>query len=775
MCMSHRPTIIPRALMILAVCLLGDSSAAGAAVAQQQRAIFELVVNQVAKDQIAAVLIADEVWVPVNTLEDAGVRKFTGERKALYGRSFVRLGSLAPRIVYELDERELLLRITVQPDHLAGTKVSLATGAPAGIVYSRATSGFMNYALDWSGGNSYGAFVDAGLSAGGALANSTFIRGTNGSFARGQTSVTIDDRHRLRRWILGDSFANTGLLGGAIFLNGVSLSREYDVDPYFMRYPSADMAGAVMSPSTLEVYVNNRLVAREQLAPGRFDLRSLPISSGRADTRLVLRDAFGREQELVSSFYLATGGLAAGQQDYRYSLGYRRRNESASSWDYTTPAFLARHRFGLNDSVTAGARAEISGHLFSGGPLVNIRLPIGELEVAAGYSRRESLHGGAASVRYSYVSAPLNVAAAVRFVGRDYATLGTLNTPSSPRWDAGLSAAVPVGARGSLTMRHELARRQDDSGGSTTSMLGSMRVSGRTYLSVTGTNDWRDHLSGFQLSAGLGIVLGPRTGATISQTLGNGEHHGSVDLQRSLPAGTGFGYRVSGDVGNAYGNSGVQFQGPYGRYDLTHDRVQGAQTTTLRASGGVVAIGGGVYATRSVQDGFALVQVPGVSRVRAYASYQEVGRTNKNGNLLVPGLLPYYGNSLSIADQDIPLDRTVEATQRIIAPPFRGGALVKFPVRQMQNSTGRVLLVRGTERVVPVYGQLTVTVGNLTYESPVGRRGEFYLENVPVGRYKASVLFQQRTCEFSVTIASAAGKTVDLGLLECVVPGASSR
>ena len=257
--------------MVLAMCVSWGSLAASATVPQQQRAIFELVVNQVAKGQIDAVLIGEEVWVPVNSLEDAGVREFSGQRQTRHGSAFVRLGSLAPRIIFELDERELMLRITVQPDHLAATQVSMAIGAPAGIIYSRATSGFLNYAVDWNGANAYGAFVDAGLSAGGALANSTFIRGMNGSFARGQTSVTIDDRRRLRRWIVGDSFANTGLLGGAIFLGGVSLSREYDVDPYFMRYPSADMAGAVMSPSTLEVYVNNRLVGREQLAPGRFD------------------------------------------------------------------------------------------------------------------------------------------------------------------------------------------------------------------------------------------------------------------------------------------------------------------------------------------------------------------------------------------------------------------------------------------------------------------------------------------------------------------------
>ena len=767
-------------VMALAFCLSATSSPAATGIQQQQRpqpqrALFDLVVNHVDKGEVAVVLIADEVWMPVASLEGADVRRFSGDRQTLHGVPSVRLGSLVPQIVFALDERELTLRLTVQPDHLSGTRVSLATGAPAGIIYSRATSGFVNYALDWNGGHAYGAFVDAGLSAGGALANTTLMRSTKGSFVRGQTSVTVDDRQRLRRWVIGDSFANTGLLGGAIFLGGVSLSREYDVDPYFMRYPSADIAGAVTSPSTLEVYVNNRLVGREQLPPGHFDLTSLPISSGRADARLVLRDAFGREQELVSSFYLATGGLASGQHDYRYSLGYRRRNESVESWDYSAPAFLARHRVGLTDSLTAGLRAEMDGNVVSGGPLVNIRLPIGEFEVAAGASRRGTRYGGAASARYTYVGAPANIAAAVRYVSPEYSTLGSLDAPGRPRWEAGLSAAVPVGARGSFTIRHEYAKRQDNSGGSTTSMLGSVRLSGRTYLSVTGTNDWRDHRNGFQVSAGIGIVLGPRTGATLSQTMGNGGSHGSVELQRSLPAGTGYGYRLSGDLASAHGNSGVQFQGPYGRYELTHDRVDGAQMTAVHASGGAVAIGGNVYATRPVQDGFALVQVPGVPHVRAYASHQQVGRTDNNGNVLIPGLLPYYGNTLSIADQDIPLDRNVEATQRIIAPPFRGGALVTFPVPRVQNSMGRMVLLRGNERLVPAYGQLTVAADGRTYESPVGAQGEFYLENVPAGRYRASLLYQQRTCEFTITIGPATGETRHLGVLECVVPDATSR
>ena len=769
---------LPRfARAIIVVLAVGAAARATTAAAgqQPQRALLDVTVNHVARGQTAAVLIDGEVWVPVKSLEDAEVRTFAGDRQTFNSDSFVRLGSLAPGIVFELDERELTLRLTVSPDQLGATNLSLNSTAPSNIVYSRATSGFLNYALDWSGGNAYNAFIDAGLSAGGALVSTTAMRGANGSFVRGYTSVTIDDRQQLRRWVIGDSFANTGPLGGGVVLGGVSVGREYGVDPYFMRYPSADLAGAVMSPTTVEVYVNDRLVGREQLAPGRFDLRSLPVSTGRADTRVVLRDAFGREQQLVSSFYLASGGLAAGQHDYRYDVGYRRRQESTSSWNYSVPAFLGRHRVGLNDSLTAGLRLEMSGDVASGGPMVNFRFPVGELELATAASRRGPDYGAAASARYSYVSVRLNLAAAVRYVSRDYATLGTADTASSPRWDVGVSASVPAGARGSLTLRHEFARRHDDTGGSTTSILASLRLNGRSYLTMSGSNDWRDQPDGFQVSAGVGLVLGSRSGATVGQTLGAGRNRAKVELQRSLPNGTGFGYRLSGDVANPRANSSAQFQGPYGRYELTHDPVDGRQTTTLHASGGIVAIGGGIYPTRSVQDGFALVQVPGVPHVRAYASHQQVGRTNRRGNLLVPGLLPYYGNTLSIADQDIPLDRSVEATERVVAPPFRGGATITFPVRRAQHTIGRVLLRRGDERIVPAYGQLTLVADGRSHESPIGARGEFYLESLPAGRYSATVLFEQRTCEFTVTTGAGTGETLQLGVLECVAGGADSK
>ena len=142
---------------------------------------------------------------------------------------------------------------------------------------------------------------------------------------RGLSSYIVDDLPHLRRWVAGDSVAAAGGLGGTVFLGGLSVSRNFDLDPYFVRYPTLSLAGAVTTPSTVDVYVNGALVRREPLPPGTFDLTNLSVPTGSGTTRVVIRDAFGQEHALTNPFYASTAVLGKGLQDYGYNLGFRPR------------------------------------------------------------------------------------------------------------------------------------------------------------------------------------------------------------------------------------------------------------------------------------------------------------------------------------------------------------------------------------------------------------------------------------------------------------------
>ena len=70
-----------------------------------------------------------------------------------------------------------------------------------------------------------------------------------------------------------------------------------------------------------------------------------------------------------------------------------------------------------------------------------------------------------------------------------------------------------------------------------------------------------------------------------------------------------------------------------------------------------------------VGQSFALLRVPGVKGVEGFSSNQPIGRTNGSGDLLVPEILPYYGNRLSIADTDVPLDYVADIGAQLAGDP----------------------------------------------------------------------------------------------------------
>ena len=92
-----------------------------------------------------------------------------------------------------------------------------------------------------------------------------------------------------------------------------------------------------------------------------------------------------------------------------------------------------------------------------------------------------------------------------------------------------------------------------------------------------------------------------------------------------------------------------------------------------------------------------------------------------------------YGNRLGIADQDIPLDYSVGATEQTVATPLRGGAVVVFPIQPIRAVTGTAVPVVGEAPVVPAYGELVVTAEGRRFDSPIGAEGDIEVNRTKGG------------------------------------------
>ena len=764
---------MPRAapLRVIALCVAVALLVPAVGAAQDQRALLELVVNGVSKGEALVVLREREALVGVARLREAGLQGFGGVRDTIGGEELVSLASLSGYVTFSVDERGLRLIITAIPSLLAQSVRSYGSAAPLDLTYRSDTSGFVNYAVNWTEGSGANLFTESAARLGHALIyNTTTIDGA--AVTRGLTSVTLDERRRMRRWVVGDGFARTGPLGGDAWTGGITVTRDFGIEPYFVSHPSLSLAAPVAVPSVVEVHINGRIVSQEQVAPGRLDLRSLPLTVGRNDARVVVRDAFGGTSEISTSYYLSNSVLSEGLHDYQYSVGFRRDALGTSSWGYKKLVALARHRVGLTETFTLGGRAEASSDLFSLGPSASLRLPFGEVEAAAGLSGGEGL-GTAALAAYTYAGRPFSAGASVRVANAAYTTVNAPPIGERPSIESGVFGGASLGARTSLTVQHTRARLHDGTSRLRSALLTSVRLARRFQLTASAAYVRDATGPGAEAYAGLSVVFG-RTTTSVSIAGGRTGTSAGVEAQQPLPVGVGYGYYARGEAGTPGSFAGaLRYQGRYGRYELRRDVVGGRGVSSVTAAGSVVAIGGGLFASRPVQQSFALVRVPGVAGVRGFASNQEVGRTNEAGNLLVPDLQPYYGNLLNISDSDIPLDYSVDGVRRTVAPPYRGGALVVFPVQLIRRVTGTIRVGPAPSERVPKYGELRVTPAGAgaPAESPVGVDGDFYFENLPSGRHSAIVQDDQGSCTFVLHVPESKEPLVDLGIVRCVPAG----
>jgi outer membrane usher protein len=266
--------------------------------------------------------------------------------------------------------------------------------------------------------------------------------------------------------------------------------------------------------------------------------------------------------------------------------------------------------------------------------------------------------------------------------------------------------------------------------------------------------------------------LGRRTHGSTTAARDRTGTSATASVHRSLPVGTGVGYWIQGSATEerSSGSGQLLAHTDFGRYEAYLERSPtGGEGGRVSASGAIVGIGRKLFFTRPITEGFALVRVPGVAGVRAYRESQEIGRTDKDGDVLVPNLLPYYGNRLSIADRDVPEAYLVRETRRSVTVPTRGGALALFDVAPLNAVTGILNVPGPGEAQVPAYGTLAIELVDRRLESPIGTDGRFWLESVPAGHHPAEITWGGGRCGFTFSVPDGAFDVLDVGTIGCAV------
>ncbi|WP_461498356.1 fimbria/pilus outer membrane usher protein [Ramlibacter sp.] len=723
--------------------------------------------------------------VKLSDLEAMSLRDLKGQVVDLDGEPHLSLRSVAG-IEPRLDENTLTLEIAAA-SHLLGSKtVDLQPSRRPDVLRPRDGSAFLNYRLGSSGSSgssssNFAATIGARVGDWLLLSDHTHLSSSRGErrSVRLMSNLTLDRRDQLQRLVLGDFFATSGELGSVLQLGGISFSKRYSLDPYFVRHPMAAFAGAIPAPAEAAIYLGDMQVRTERLPAGEFLIQNLDYYGGARDVRIVLKDRFGREQRLDYRYYFTDTLLRGGLHDYSYDLGVMRRDFGASSNRYGGAAASLFHRYGLSDDLTVGVRGEISKTGGNFGPQVLVRIgTLGTASARLAASRdAQGRNGRAAQVGYEYQSGVFNARLHARHLSEHYAVATGPLAAERPRTDISGGVGYGNATIGNFGLDYSTGTRYQGTTRRAATISYSKSLPGNLSLFATyrrvqeGTH--RNQLF-------VGLSWSPSRDINASALLQDRAGSGTQLLQvsRNVPQGEGWGWRLSAEnarqagQGVKSGSSFIQYNGTYGTYtaDFRSDSVGNGGSRSsyqVAAAGAIAYVGGTVGLSRPIADSFGVVQVGALPGVRVYQSNQLVGRTNATGRLFVPNLGSYVDNQIAIEDKDVPFEYAIAEKERYVSPPWRSGSLVPFQVTRIQAFTGRILQRAQGALVAAEYHEGLLIVDGKPVSFVTGNGGNFYLENLAAGRFEAVLSSPAGKCRLDLVIPDSAATEVELGELVC--------
>jgi outer membrane usher protein FimD/PapC len=705
-------------------------------------------------------------------LADSGV---AGRRVEIDGEAFVSLRSLGA-LGFVFDEPRLTLEVTFPTPRLERHVYDLAPRRAEKAFEPREQAAFVNYRLSASDERG-GEPARLGLANELAVRSGNFLLRNEAALVyeagathslRYATQLVYDRREDQQRAILGDQTAASGELGSTLAIGGAGFSKLYQMTPYFIRQPLAGYAGTVSTPSQVEVRLGGVPVFREQVAPGPWEVKNLQSLVGTRDVEVVVRDALGREQVVGFPYYFADQSLRAGLHEYSYSIGALHENIGVANADYGAGVFSAFHRYGLSDHVTLGLRGEGASSLWNFGPTALYRNDrLGALSASYAWSGREGRGGSAASLGHVYQAGYFGWHANARRYSDTYATVQDLIAPTNLRAEYGAGVSFSGPSWGSVYLDYSVTQRRESTGlpDTTVASLGytrSFSPGSSLFVTLTRTQELRDNT---QLFVGVLIALDRKTTLHLN-TRSQSERPESYGAQiaQAVPPGEGLGYRLgydgtaSGDAANL--NAYLQYNTRAASYVFDSGLARTADTRSGRAEiamAGAAAYAGGRWgATRQIEDSFVAVQLAApLEGVRVYSNNQEIGRTDREGRLLVPRVGSFYETQITIEEKDVPLDYTISELRRVVAPPYRSGSLLAFDVRRLHAVEGVIRVRRGDATALAANAGFTLERDGRAEEYDTGRDGRYYIEDLSTGSYEAVLHVDGRDCRFTLRVPAS--------------------
>lgn len=523
-------------------------------------------------------------------------------------------------------------------------------------------------------------------------------------------------------------------------LGGLQFGTNFDLQPYMTTTPLPSFFGSATLPSAVELYVNGLKQYSGDVPAGPFELNTAPSFSGAGNAQLVLTDALGQNTTLNFSLYDAHRLLQSGLSDWSVELGAVRENYGLKSFDYGSDiAGFGTWRYGVSDRFTAETHAEVTEGLSNAGVggtwLLGSRGGVLFASIAGSDSQGES--GSQYSANYSWNNSRFHIGLNATGTQGDYRDVATRYGDAPNRRSEQLSTGYNTQSMGSFGLSYnQVAFAQQE-----TSQFASVswRKSFGQRLSLNANYNHDIHNSANN-SVSFGASLSLDRNISLNSSLQSAnEHHSLVtDVSQSTPGAGGIGWRAqarystgnnsTGNNSSTDGLAELNYLGPYGRLQAGISSSNDNYSTYASGTGALVMMGGGLFAARQINNGFAMVSTDGIANVPVLLQNSPIGTTNKRGLLLVTPLNAYQENKIAIDPMDLPADLRIDKVNIKATPTDRAGVLVSFGITTVRSAS--VILTDSDNQPLPLGSQVQLLTNKDASSAVIGFDGEVYLDTL---------------------------------------------
>lgn len=522
-------------------------------------------------------------------------------------------------------------------------------------------------------------------------------------------------------------------------LGGLQIGTNFDLQPYRSTTPLPAFFGSATLPSAVELYVNGLKQYSGNVPAGPFELNTAPSFSGAGNAQLVVTDALGQSTTLNFSLYDTHRLLQPGLSDWSLELGAVRKNYGNRSFDYGDDiAASATWRRGISDRFSAETHAEITDGLTNagvGGTWVLGRAG-GVLFASVAASKSQGEIGRQYSADYSWNNSRVNVSLGATGASDHYRDVGSQYGSAPAQHSERIATGYSTKDFGRFSLSYNQITQAEEETGQFASAYWSKSFGPRLNVSANYNHDL-NHSDNNSVSLSASFSLNNRISLNSNVQQTDKSTVLATGVSRSAPSIGGIGWRAQArhspdsttdKDSQTSALAEISYLGRYGRAQAGISSHNGDYSSYASASGAVVKMGGGLFAARQINNGFAVVSTGGIADVPVLLQNNPIGSTNSRGLLLISPLNAYQDNKIGINPLKLPADLRIDKVSIDATPTDRAGMLVNFDITPVQAAS--VIVIDSDNQPLPLGSQVRQRTNIAVPPAVIGFDGEVYLDTL---------------------------------------------